>query len=51
MQLWRSNETNKGVQMNDTEILNYLIESLQKYLVMSEQDITDLLIEIEEKRK
>ena len=37
--------------MNDTEILNYLIEKLQKYLVMSEQDITDLLIEIEEKRK
>jgi hypothetical protein len=37
--------------MNDTEILNYLIERLQKYLVMSEQDITDLLIEIEEKRK
>ena len=37
--------------MNDTEILIYLIERLQKYLVMSEQDITDLLIEIEEKRK
>ena len=37
--------------MNDTKILNYLIERLQKYLVMSEQDITDLLIEIEEKRK
>tara|TARA_B100000214_G_C23960406_1_gene624960 strand:- start:1522 stop:1635 length:114 start_codon:yes stop_codon:yes gene_type:complete len=37
--------------MNDTEILNYLLERLQKYLVMSEQDITDLLIEIEEKRK
>ena len=37
--------------MNDTEILNYLIERLQTYLVMSEQDITDLLIEIEEKRK
>mgnify|MGYP003110858209 CR=1 FL=1 len=37
--------------MNDTEILNWLIEQLQTYEVMSLQDIADLLLKVEEKRK
>lgn len=37
--------------MNDTEILNWLIEQLQEYEVMSQEDITELLLEVEDKRK
>ena len=37
--------------MNDTEILNWLIEQLQEYEVMSQEDITELLLEVENKRK
>ena len=37
--------------MNDTEILNWLIEQLETYEVMSLQDIVDLLLKVEEKRK
>lgn len=37
--------------MSDKQALEWLIEKLQTYLVMSEQDITELLIQLEEKRK
>lgn len=37
--------------MNDTKILNWLIEQLQTYEVMSEEDIAELLLRVEEKRK
>tara|TARA_R100000329_G_scaffold151046_2_gene145671 strand:+ start:543 stop:665 length:123 start_codon:yes stop_codon:yes gene_type:complete len=37
--------------INDTEILNWLIEQLQEYEVMSQEDITELLLEVEDKRK
>ena len=36
--------------MNDTEILNWLIEQLQEYEVMSQEDITELLIKVEGKK-
>ncbi len=37
--------------MSDKQLLNWLIEQLQTYEVMSLQDIADLLLEVEEKRK
>ena len=37
--------------MNDTKILNWLIEQLQTYEVMLEEDIAELLLRVEEKRK
>jgi hypothetical protein len=37
--------------MSDTKILNWLIEQLQSYSVMSEKDIAELLLRVEEKRK
>ena len=37
--------------INDTEILNWLIEQLQEYEVMSQEDITELLLKVEDKRK
>tara|TARA_R100000278_G_C5415002_1_gene144566 strand:+ start:613 stop:726 length:114 start_codon:yes stop_codon:yes gene_type:complete len=37
--------------MSDTKILNWLIEQLQTYEVMSEEDIAELLLRVEEKRK
>lgn len=37
--------------MTDTQLLNWLIEQLQTYEVMSLQDIADLLLKVEEKRK
>lgn len=36
--------------MNDSEILNWLIEQLQEYEVMSQEDITELLIKVEAKK-
>jgi len=37
--------------MSDKQLLNWLIEQLQTYEVMSLQDIADLLLKVEEKRK
>ena len=37
--------------MSDKNILNWLIEKLQTYEVMSQEDITELLLKVEEKRK
>ena len=37
--------------MSDKQLLNWLIEQLQTYEVMSLQDIADLLLQVEEKRK
>ncbi len=43
-------EIESGGKMSDTQILNWLIEQLQTYEVMTLQDITDLLLKVEEKR-
>ena len=44
-------EIESGGKMSDTQILNWLIEQLQTYEVMSQEDITELLLKVEEKRK
>jgi hypothetical protein len=33
--------------MNDSKLLDWLVEKLQTYSVMSEEDITELLLELE----
>ena len=43
-------EIESGGKMRDTQILNWLIEQLQTYEVMTLQDITDLLLKVEENR-
>jgi len=40
-----------GGRMSDKEILNWLIEQLETYSVMSQEDIAELLLRVEEKRK
>ena len=43
-------EIESGGKMSDTQILNWFIEQLQTYEVMTFQDITDVLLKVEEKR-